>query len=499
MALILLNIPFLLLSLATLVALRLVSLAVNRLILHPLAKVPGPKLAALTHLYEFYHDAIRPGKFTFQIDDFHRKYGSVVRINPREVHIQDPMFFDQLYSTSIKLNKDWYYYRFVGTSDASFGTSSYSQHRQRRKALNRFFSLSAILDHEKQVRKCVLQLCARLEEHRQTNRPVVLGSVFRSLATDVISQYALPEGFNLLSERDLGKEYHNVNRKLSGVAAYNRHLPFIIPTLMVLPTWLVKLTATPGMVQMLNFQSHNQNQARQIVATGKRSDDSVLHGIFNSDLPDSDKTAERIFQEALTLVGAGSETTGSALEHIFYHVLANPAIKARLFADLSEAAQQGDLTSYETLKRIPYLDAVIKEGLRIGNEVSGRLPRYDPHNPITYKGYVFPPGTVISMSIRDMHLDPDYHPEPLIFDPERWLDPSMQKRSEQFFAPFGKGTRSCVGRELAMLEMMMVTAILLHHFKMDLFRTTYDDVRMQHDFFSPFHADGSKGLQVTMT
>lgn len=77
MALILLNISFLLLSLATLVALRLVSLAVNRLILHPLAKVPGPKLAALTHLYEFYHDAIRPGKFTFQIDDFHRKYGKL--------------------------------------------------------------------------------------------------------------------------------------------------------------------------------------------------------------------------------------------------------------------------------------------------------------------------------------------------------------------------------------------------------------------------------------
>lgn len=178
-----------------------------------------------------------------------------MRINPREVHIQDPKFFDQLYSTSMKLNKDWYYYRFVGTSDATFGTSSYGQHRQRRKAFNRFFSLSAILDHEKQVRKCVLQLCARLEEHQQTSRPVFLGSVFRSLATDVVSQYALPEGFNLLSERDFGKYYHNVNRKLSSVAAYNRHFSFIIPTLMLLPTWLVKLTATPGMVQMLNFQS----------------------------------------------------------------------------------------------------------------------------------------------------------------------------------------------------------------------------------------------------
>lgn len=66
---------FILLPLATLVFLRFAYLTVNRLVLHPLAKIPGPKLAALTHLYEFYHDALRPGKFTFRIDELHRKYG----------------------------------------------------------------------------------------------------------------------------------------------------------------------------------------------------------------------------------------------------------------------------------------------------------------------------------------------------------------------------------------------------------------------------------------
>lgn len=75
MALIPLSTPFVLLALAALVSLRLVHLAVSRLVVHPLAKIPGPKLAALTHLYEFYHDAIRPGKYTFRIDDFHRTYG----------------------------------------------------------------------------------------------------------------------------------------------------------------------------------------------------------------------------------------------------------------------------------------------------------------------------------------------------------------------------------------------------------------------------------------
>ena len=46
-----------------------------RLVFHPLAKVPGPKLAALTHLYEAYHDAVRPGQFVFKLDELHEKYG----------------------------------------------------------------------------------------------------------------------------------------------------------------------------------------------------------------------------------------------------------------------------------------------------------------------------------------------------------------------------------------------------------------------------------------
>ena len=71
------NTYFMLLALVALVSSRLVYAAVGRLILHPLAKIPGPKLAAITHLYEFYHDAIRPGKFTFLIDDLHPTYGEL--------------------------------------------------------------------------------------------------------------------------------------------------------------------------------------------------------------------------------------------------------------------------------------------------------------------------------------------------------------------------------------------------------------------------------------
>ena len=54
---------------------RLVYLAATRLYLHPLARVPGNKLAALTHLYECYYDAVLEGKFIWKLEEFHQQYG----------------------------------------------------------------------------------------------------------------------------------------------------------------------------------------------------------------------------------------------------------------------------------------------------------------------------------------------------------------------------------------------------------------------------------------
>lgn len=479
-----------------LLAASLVYQVVYRLYIHPLAKVPGPRLAAATHLYEFYYDAVLQGSYVFQLEELHKKYGPVVRINPREVHIKDSDFFDEFYGSSRKLDKDAYFYRFTASADAAFGTASFSVHRQRRKAFNRFFSTAALEKQEVNIRKCVLKLCARLEESRGTGKPVLFGTAFRALATDISSQYALPQGFNLLGEKDFGEDFTNLNRKLSSLTVYNRHFPFILPTIMASPEWLQRMTASPGMLSMLDFQSHNRAQAQAIANAPKQDSDSILHGICNSDLPASDKTPARIYQEAITFVGAGSETAGSALEHITYHVLANPSVLARLKSEISEAAQTGDLTSNNTLKNLTYLEACIKEGLRVGNEVSGRVPRIDPTDAVSYASYTFPPGTVISMTLRDIHLDPKAHPDPLTYNPDRFLDAATAEQTERYFAPWNKGSRSCVGREMAMLEMRMTLALLVHRFDLNMVDTQERDVGMAHDLFSPFHPDDSKGLQV---
>lgn len=226
---------------------------------------------------------------------------------------------------------------------------------------------------------------------------------------------------------------------------------------------------------------------------------------MNSDaIPESDKTVDRITQEARTLVGAGSETTGNALETITFHALSNPNALRRLKEELAVAVEsskgsEDPLAKYNIIQRLPYLTAVINEGLRIACSVSGRLARVNPRQPYTYQSYLLPPGTVISMAIRSNHTFEAVYPEPLAFKPERWLVEGEElKRLEKYFVPFGRGGRSCIGKELAIMNLYLTIAAFFHQFDAEIFETTRKDIEIEHDYFSPFPAVDSKGLRVML-
>jgi hypothetical protein len=202
------------LKLAALLALAssggLACLILYRLFFHPLSKIPGPKLAAISRLYDFYYDCIRGGKFVFKIEELHKQYGEsetevlaashkpppcssahlvgpIVRIGPNEVHIHDPEFFDEFYNVTSRLDKDGWYYAFVGSKDAGFGTANVDLHRARRKAMSRFFATSVISNLESSSREKVSKLCQRLRSMREEGKPVNLSNAFRCLAADSVT------------------------------------------------------------------------------------------------------------------------------------------------------------------------------------------------------------------------------------------------------------------------------------------------------------------------
>jgi hypothetical protein len=145
--------------------------------------------------------------------------------------------------------------RFIGNSDAGFGTANPDLHRARRKAMSRFFSQSAVLSLEESVKKCVQRFCERVMEHRVAKIPVNLSNAFRCLAGDVVSQYSLPEGLHNLDSKDFADSYNRQSRSISHIAVWNRHLGFVIPLFLNTPRWMVEKMATQGGLQAFDFQA----------------------------------------------------------------------------------------------------------------------------------------------------------------------------------------------------------------------------------------------------
>ncbi len=197
-------------------------------------------------------------------------------------------------------------------------------------------------------------------------------------------------------------------------------------------------------------------------------------------------------------MGAGTETTGNTLSLTTFYLLLDPAKAQRLKKELSTVrVDNTNLLNYQQLKNLPYLVAVISEGLRIASGVSGRLPRINPKAKMAYKSFNIPPGTSISMSIRDIHFNESLFPNAHEFRPERWLVPPHEKRAiERYLVPFSKGPRSCVGINLAQAELYLAIGNLFRNFEMKLYETTQRDVSITHDFFAPFGPADSKGLRV---
>jgi cytochrome P450 len=202
----------------------------------------------------------------------------------------------------------------------------------------------------------------------------------------------------------------------------------------------------------------------------------------------------RVAEEAQTLVAAGSSTTVHFLKSTVYYILADPKVHARLKAELRSAFPDPyEIPPLHKLEKLPYLNAVVKEGSRMTHGVSSRMARIAPDQDLKFAEYILPRGTCIGMTNFLQHTNPEIFPDPDEFRPERWLgNPGL----ERHLVNFSRGARSCLGINLAKVEMYLTLAVLFQRFEMELFETERSDVDLAHDFFIPYARTDSKGVRV---
>ena len=148
--------------------------------------------------------------------------------------------------------------------------------------------------------------------------------------------------------------------------------------------------------------------------------------------------------QADVLVLAGSETTATALSGILYYLGINPHVYARLAHEIRATLGSYEEITGRSTEPLPYLKAVIDEGLRIYPPAPIGLPRVSPGE--TVDEHFIPQGTIVHVSSWSVtHSELCFH-EPWKFIPERWLDPEC-KDDKSASRPFILGSRACLGRQ----------------------------------------------------
>ncbi|KAL3452060.1 putative benzoate 4-monooxygenase cytochrome P450 [Aspergillus insuetus] len=482
-------------------------IAIYRVTIHPLAHIPGPRLAGITYLYEWYHDIYHIGRFPWKLRELHEKYGPIIRITPDEVHIKDPDFAATLYSRSNgRTDKPDRAAEMFGPFPAAISTAPHDHHRLRRSALNPFFSRKSVAELVPAMTHAIGVLCQRLQDACKTGELVNLKYIYAAVTSDIIDGYCFAREPTKVRERDFGKGFFDDIDSFLEVSLLNFHIPTIMRISFALPDSINKLLA-PAMAAMLDFR---EDLGRQIDAIRHGRDKAyegighrtVLHELLSSSLPPAELKTPRLRDEAFSLMVAGSGTTAYTLRSTTYHIASNPSIRARLHSELKTAIPDPTQPpSLGTLEKLPYITAVINEGLRLSEPVTHRLPRILRDKPLVYGSYTLPPGTTISMTGSLTHQDPAIFPDPHTFNPERWMlnSEGERKRLEGYLVPFNKGSRICLGMNLAMAELYLILAMVFRRFEFDTKLVKRErDVDVSFSFVVAAQARESPGLEVTV-
>ncbi|KAL8882352.1 MAG: hypothetical protein Q9198_000640 [Flavoplaca austrocitrina] len=381
----------------------------------------------------------------------------------------------------------------------------------RRSAISSYFSKSSIADLEPFIHKRVELLCDSLRSQSR-KAPVDVHALFLAYANDTVCAYSFDYSMNLLEDPDIASDWKLTINAIASLTPLIKQFPWIIPMVRRIPAWFLRATL-PKLERLLSLQARMNLEATKAIENYRDATDPekserkqvemtelksrFLHQILESNLASSEKTAERMSQEAFSIIAAGGETVARTLTTMTYHLITNPPILAKLRREL-QSAQPDPLTPlpFQELEQLPWLTAVLKESMRLWGVMASRSPLVSP-TPLQYEDWVIPAGTPIGMTMMNVLHNPIVYPSPQTFDPSRWLDLNPDSPENQNFVCYGRGSRMCLGMNLAQTELYLAVAAVFRRFDLELYDTErLRDVKSTRDCFTGEASKGSRGVRV---
>jgi cytochrome P450 len=288
----------------------------------------------------------------------------------------------------------------------------------------------------------IRDIARRAMEGWRVDRPFAIEPAARSITLDII----LRTVFGVDDGPELDELRRAILEMLEGFSFLNM-IPALRVELRGLTPW-GRFVAHRAALDRILYRLIRKRRAR---SDGERDD--VLAMLVDARYEDGRPMSDEDLRDQLvTLVGAGHETSTSALAWVFQCLAHQPEAQARAVAELGAAPSED--------AALPWMDAIIKETMRLHSvfpSVGRVLQRAQ-----TIGGWDLPRGTLAYVSIDLTHRNPALWPAPDRFDPGRFLD---ARPSPFAYLPFGGGSRRCIGMSYALYEMRLIVAEALRRFR----------------------------------
>ncbi|KAL1305006.1 hypothetical protein AAFC00_003908 [Neodothiora populina] len=427
-------------------------------LISPLRKIPGPKSYAITKWRLAFEDY--RGRRTRSIDSLHRKYGPVVRIGPNEVHFNSSTSLRKIYGAGSGFERTSFYRMFdVYGKQNLFTFESSKAHGARKKLLAHAYSKSEMLTSiSPMIESRVQEYMEFLQNH--IDKPNDIFTTLHYFSLDSITHFLYGAKF--------GGTF-----AVTGNAAHRALLLDILdpsrPTMekMIAPLLPMSKPATYTAIRAHALQAFEMSKQ----AVAKNGLDDIKGQALIADLwPHHQRNKSgglddlELASECADHLLAGIDTTADSLMFLIW-VLSLPENEmvqqklSREVRNVSPDSPSHDFPSVRSAAQLPYLDAVIKETLRLYSPLPASEPRCMPNQATVIDGYSIPAGTIVCASAYSINRNDNVYEDPLEFDPDRWLDEKGQMTAKSSFA-FSAGGRMCIGMHLATAEMTtLVTAI----------------------------------------
>lgn len=394
-----------------------VILCLYRTIASPLRKIPGPFVSRFSDIWYFLQ--VKRGNFEKVNIALHQKFGPIVRLGPNRYSLSHVDATQGIYSitSGAKFAKSPWYSAFGNPliSRDLFSESNIQAHAQKRRLYQNVYSLSSMVSYEAFVDECADLFDQRLLEMasddtaQKVGIAADMGHWFQCYAFDVISMITFSKRLGFL---DAGRDIDNMMSTLDSSVVFGSLIG-------IFPSLYKAMLAVQGVlpqVQFSKFQAisgfatqcmaEHQAVPKAISTEGDKNEERMdfMTKLMARHHKDPAKYTELYaWLGCLQNIAAGSDTTGATLTATLYYLLKYPQTmkKLRQEIDHHDRTNSSKCFSFKQTQDMPYLQAVIKETLRMHPATGLPLERIVPEGGATICAQFFPAG--VSAHVPSIH------------------------------------------------------------------------------------------------